>query len=506
MQLVFDEETSSGLRRLLKQCPSESAVTVRGRIRERPARDQRGNLEESPLKRLELAAIGLEIANPAVELPFEPASETATLPSEDFRLRHRYVDLRRPAMQQVLQLRSDLNYWTHGYWRAAGFTEVETPLLFKSTPEGAKEYTVPLGEGNGSWALPQSPQQFKQMLMAGGVDRYYQLARCFRQEDLRADRQPEFTQLDLEMSWVREQEEVMGPVEAYVKGVMKEFAGVHITEPFPRLPYSQAINAYGSDKPDIRYSLEIVKVAEEGDRVLEALPLGSLPANLRPDAEAKEMLSVLSDADRACLAQAFSDQDGLYACWRPARCHAGSTALGKLRTAAIRKIEAAGAQAAYRDDMVPGRGFCWVHSFPLLRPADEEGSGDGRRKYKAMHHPFTAPHPADMHLLDRDPSAVHGQHYDLVWKGVEIGGGSLRIHSPTLQHHILTKVMGMSEEECGRFAHLLAALRSGCPPHGGLALGMDRFLAMLSGAQSIRDVIAFPKNSKGADLCVGAPN
>lgn len=503
MQLVFDEETGAGLKRvLMKDCPPESAVTVRGRLRERPARDQRGTAEEAPLRRLEVAAAGLEVVNPALELPFEPHG--SVLPSEDFRLRHRHLDLRRPALQSALQLRSDVNYWTHGYWRSAGFTEVETPLLFKSTPEGAKEYAVPLADGT-SWALPQSPQQFKQLLMAGGVNRYYQLARCFRQEDLRADRQPEFTQLDVEMSWVREVEEVMGPLEQYVKGVLKEFAGIHVTEAFPRIQYQQAMAAYGCDKPDIRYAFEIVRVAEEGERVLEALALGHLPANLRPDTEASALLPPLSEADMTGLEQAFPGQrDGLYACWRPSRCHAGSTALGKLRTAAIRKIEAAGAQAAYRDDMVPGRGFCWVHSFPLLKPAD--GQVDGRRRYKAMHHPFTAPHPDDLHLLDRDPLAVRGLHYDLVWNGVEIAGGSLRIHSPALQHRILATVMGMGEEETGRFGHLMAALRSGCPPHGGLALGMDRFLAMLVGAQSIREVIAFPKNSKGVDLCVGAPN
>lgn len=498
MQLVFDSSQSTSfesMKRHLKTCPPESIISVKGRLVERPEKDQR---EGSEMKKFEIIADKLEVLNEAKDLPFNP-SQTVNLPAEDFRLKYRFLDLRRAELQENLRVRSELNFFIHQFFHQNGFLEVETPMLFKSTPEGAKEYLVPVEEGK-KYALPQSPQQFKQMLMAAGVNKYYQIARCFRQEDLRSDRQPEFTQLDLELSFVQSPEEVMEPVETLVKAIVKEFCGVNITEAFPRLDYDQAINAYGSDKPDIRYAFEIDCVKEEGNEVMEALQLDAIPEKLRP----VNNLPSLSEADISLLQEKYPNLESVYASRRPKQCHAGSTPLGKIRTALISKIEEGGLQKYYRDDLVPGKGFIWVQNFPLFKPYTDAGCPS--RKFESMHHPFTAPVPEDKHLLETNPLTVRGQHYDLVWNGVEVGGGSLRIHSAELQERIMRGISGMSDLQMEQFSHLLAALRSGCPPHGGIALGLDRFLAMMRGCPSIRDVIAFPKNSKGVDLCANAPN
>jgi aspartyl-tRNA synthetase len=303
------------------------------------------------------------------------------------------------------------------------------------------------------------------------------------------------------MSFVSKTDDVMDPVETFVKALMKEFSGLSVTEALPRLEYDQAIRSYGSDKPDIRYALEIAAVEETESAILEALLVDSLPANLLPANTTR-----LEDADMELIKAKYPGVDvdkHVYACRRAKKCYSGSTELGQVRNEIIRRIEESGAQRMYRDDLVPGKGFLWVHNFPLLKPCSES---DGVRKYESMHHPFTAPHPDDLAALDIDPLSVRGLHYDLVWNGVEVGGGSIRIHSAALQEHVMRSVIGLSEAQVAQFSHLLDALKSGCPPHGGLAVGLDRFLAMLRGASSIRDVIAFPKNSKGIDLCVNAPN
>jgi aspartyl-tRNA synthetase len=355
-------------------------------------------------------------------------------------------------------------------------------LLFKSTPEGAREFLVPADDDGYAYALPQSPQQFKQMLMAAGFDRYYQIARCFRNEDLRADRQPEFTQLDVEMAFVEDESCVMAVMEEAVQALMRRFAPTEISGgSFPRLRYAEVMARYGCDKPDTRYPFTIETVKESGDSVTEALDLSTLPSGF--DLPTEERIIKRE---------------------RSLREHSGSTALGRIRSEVIRRIEAAGLQSRYR---IEGEtGWLWVHRFPLFNALSGEDPLQAGRRFEPLHHPFTAPLPEDAHLLKTDPALVHGQHYDLVWRGVEVGGGSIRIHSPALQEFVLRDVIGLPQSHLAHFDHLLRALRSGCPPHGGMALGLDRLIAMLHGAASIRDVIAFPKNGRGHDLCVNAPS
>lgn len=473
MQLVMDNKRSplfENMKRMLKTCPVESVISVRGRLVERPLKDQQDG------RRYEVVAEKIDILNEAKALPFNPMSEEA-LPSEEFRLKHRFLDLRRPAMQENLIVRAEMNNFIRQFFRDEGFLEVETPMLFKSTPEGAKEYLVPAGKEH-SFALPQSPQQFKQMLMASGVEKYYQIARCFRNEDLRADRQPEFTQLDIEMAFVEGPETVMSVIENFIKAAMKEFTGANITEDFPVFDYDTVMRLYGSDKPDIRYGLEIEAVAEDDTTVLEILRPVNIPESLLPETKFE-----LSEEDNELLK---SEKAFYFAFRRPKICTSGATELGKIRNEIIKRIEQSGMERKFRDELVPGKGFLWVRNFPLLapcKPADESMNG---RRFESMHHPFTAPVSEDISLLDADPLQVRGQHYDLVWNGTEIGGGSIRIHSAELQLKLLRNIMGLPESYIAQFSHLISALQSGCPPHGGIAIGLDRFLAMLRGCQSIR--------------------
>ena len=397
-------------------------------------------------------------------------------------MKYRYLDLRRSVMQRNLQVRATMNQAIRTFLSEKnGFLEVETPILFRSTSEGAREFLVPterISPGS-SYALTQSPQQFKQMLMAAGVHRYYQIARCFRDEDLRADRQPEFTQLDIEMAFVSA-EEVMDIMERTVRMLWQ--GSLH-SDPFPKMTYREALARYGSDKPDLRSDMQIQTVFENGDSTTEELCL-----DLDHYRMVKEMLP-------DCVKVEEKRESAILTATRRHDDHVGQTSLGRIRTALIRKLLGARGSTEFK--------FLWVTDFPLLRRTED--------KFESMHHPFTAPHPDDMESLQdslatNDPSkllTIRGQHYDLVLNGCEIGGGSIRIHDGQLQEQLFRQALNLKSME--QFAHLLGALRSGCPPHGGMALGLDRIYALLCGTDSIRDIIAFPKNGRGIDLCVNAP-
>lgn len=406
-----------------------------------------------------------------------------------------------------------------------GFTEVETPILFRSTPEGAREFLVPADRilPGSKFALPQSPQQFKQMLMASGFDRYYQIARCFRDEDLRADRQPEFTQLDMEMSFVT-MEDVMSTMEDLIKRLWKSVLGREVIGTIPRVTYNDALATYGSDKPDLRYPFTIKpwNRNDDGDIKHEVLTLSNGP-NDKFDFViqdfTKEDLAKISTLLRQNGRDIIAWVDGedwdfkkddlptgfevKLLVQRNLTNHVGTTFLGKVRNLLIKLLEGNGNAKKHQRD---AESLLWVYDFPLLAKADlTVDSGLPSRSYESMHHPFTAPVEEDIHLLATDPLRVRGQHYDLVFNGCEIGGGSIRIHSAELQERILRDIIKLPESYISHFDHLLNALRSGCPPHGGIALGLDRIMAIMCESQSIRDVIAFPKNSAGFDVCVRAP-
>ncbi|KAI5803733.1 tRNA synthetases class II-domain-containing protein [Geopyxis carbonaria] len=459
-----------------------------------------------------------------------------------------------PAAQRHLQLRTDgklgyamrLRAKVASKCRAlledAGFLEVDTPLLFKSTPEGAREFLVPTRRRDGAaYALPQSPQQYKQMLMASGVARYYQLARCFRDEDGRADRQPEFTQLDLEMGFARGAD-VMALVERLVRTVFNDAAGARLPDaPFARKTWLECMRKFGSDKPDLRFGdfLQIHRItyrragrdkptttegfvlrpkAGADPAAVAALLAGFLAEHAESGSDAVKAYIAdesaahgvpaldLTAADIDAVHEALGATLGDIVVLKPRRGPyvGGSTRLGQLRTALISRAVV----AELIHTPPPTRfTFLWVTDFPLFTPsvASEPGQA-GTAGLQSTHHPFTAPHPDDLHLLSTSPAAVRAEHYDLVVNGVELGGGSRRIHDPALQRYVLESVLRVPPARVREFEHLLAALGSGCPPHAGLALGFDRMIALLAGTESVRDVIAFPKNSKGADPAVGSPS
>ena len=397
-QVVFNAKIDAPLHEQAKALGPEYVVKIEGVVRKRPKGTENPKLASGMV---EVGATSLTVLNPAVPPPFEIADESEA--SEDVRMQWRYLDLRRPVIQQKLLLRHRIITQLRQSLNEQGFVEVETPILTKSTPEGARDYLVPSRVHPGHFfALPQSPQLFKQLLMVAGLERYYQVARCFRDEDLRADRQPEFTQLDLEMSFINE-EDIFGVMEAMIARVFKQELGLTLAVPFPRLSYAEAQARYHSDKPDLR-----------------------TPENP----------------------------------WA----------------------------------------FCWITEFPLFHWNDQE------KRWDAEHHPFTSPHPEDVPLLDKDPGKIRSRAYDLVLNGTELGSGSIRIHAADLQRKIF-EVLGLDEATVKeRFSFLLHAFTYGAPPHGGFAIGLDRFVALLAGSASIRDVIAFPKTQRAVCPVTEAPS
>ena len=480
---------------------------------------------------VEVAAATLEVLNPSAPLPFQ-IDERVTV-GEEARLRYRYLDLRRPAPAAALRLRSRVNAAARAVLGERDFVEIETPTLTRSTPEGARDFVVPARLSPGSWyALPQSPQLFKQLLMVAGMERYYQIARCYRDEDFRADRQPEFTQLDIEMSFV-DQDDVIELAEAVLKAVW-ETIGVDLPVPLPRITYTEAMDTYGSDKPDLRFGLPLVELteffADTGFRVFQAdyvgavvMPGGGSQARRTFDAwqewarqrGAKGLAYVtvgedgelggpvaknITDAERAGLADRAGAGAGDCIFFAAGPRKPAQELLGATRNEIARRLELADPDAW---------SLLWVVDAPLFEPAgDAVAAGDvavGEGAWTAVHHAFTSPRPEHQDSFDTDPGSALAYAYDIVCNGNEIGGGSIRIHRRDIQERVFA-VMGIGPEEAQeKFGFLLDAFAFGAPPHGGIAFGWDRITALLSRADSIRDVIAFPKSGGGFDPLTGAP-
>ena len=525
LQIVFDPDTAAVFAQA-ERLRSEYVVRISGKVRPRPAGTENANLATG---KIELLAQGIELLNKAETPPFQLDDESV---GEETRLKYRYIDLRRPAMQQNLRLRHEVIRRIRNYMDANGFIDVETPILTRATPEGARDYLVPSRTHAGHFfALPQSPQLFKQLLMVGGLDRYYQIARCFRDEDLRADRQPEFTQLDVETSFLN-MEQIMAMIEGLVRELFQEVMKVDLGV-LPHMSYAEAMGRYGSDKPDLRNPLELVEikdlVADSEFKVFAgpARDAGSRVVALRVPGGGKISRSEI-DAYTALVGQYGARGLAWIKVNDKARGRDGlqSPIVKNLSDAAVNGIlERSGAVdgdiiffgadkfkvvcdalGALRIKLGADLGFTkagwaalWVVDWPMFEKDDKEN------RWVALHHPFTAPKVFDAALVENDPGGVLSQGYDLVLNGIEIGGGSVRIHRADIQQAVF-RLLGIGDEEAQeKFGFLLEALRFGAPPHGGIALGLDRMVMLMAGASSIREVIAFPKTQTAHDPLTNAP-
>ena len=520
-QVVFNVENDAALCEAANHLGREFVVQITGRVAERTSKNP--NL---PTGDIEIIASELKILNRSEVPPFTIEDDTDG--GDDLRMKYRYLDLRRGCVRRNLELRHRMAFEIRRYLDSKGFLEVETPVLIKSTPEGARDFVVPSRMNPGEfYALPQSPQTFKQLLMVSGFDRYFQIVKCFRDEDLRADRQPEFTQIDCEMSFVT-QEDVLQMFEGLVKHIFKYVKDIDFTEPFPRMTWADAMRLYGSDKPDTRFGMEFVELKDltggKGFAVLDdAEYVGAIVAPgcagytrkqldqltdfvKRPQVGAKGMMWVKIEDDGSIKSSVskFYTEDELRAWADRAGAKAGDLMLilagptMKTRKQLCELRLEMGSRLGLRD---PQKFSClWVVDFPLFE-WDEE-----TQRYYAMHHPFTSPNPDDIHLLDSDTGAVRATAYDMVVNGNELGGGSIRIHEAELQDKMF-RLLGLTEEDAQyKFGFLMNAFKFGAPPHGGLAFGFDRFVSILAGLDSIRDVIAFPKNNSGRDMMIDAPS
>jgi len=512
---------------------SECVIQVTGKVRQRP---KGTNNPKIPTGEVEVMVKELEVLNVADVLPFPVDDpEIAGKVNEELRLKYRYLDLRRPEMARNLRLRSKVAMATRQYLDEQGFLEIETPTLFKSTPEGAREFLVPSRTNvDQFYALPQSPQQFKQILMVGGIEKYFQLARCYRDEDLRADRQPEFTQIDIEMSFI-EREDIYTLIEGLLKRIWKIALNIDVPTPFKRISFEETLNRWGIDKPDTRYGMELVDFTEEfraskfkvfsgavaAGGVVKALNAKGMAGATQGQIETmtdyakgfgakglayikveggewkSPIVKFFSDAEKSALSTKLKIEEGDLILFAADQWLNACEILGEIRRYCANLLKEQGKLA-----IDPNRfDFLWVVDFPLLSFDKEQN------RWYSSHHPFTAPVAEDTPMLKTDPKKVRGQHYDVVVNGVELGGGSIRIHQPDVQKTVFEDVLQIPPEETKlRFGYMLEAFRYGAPPHGGIALGFDRLIAILCNTPSIRDVIAFPKTAKGTDLMTDSPS
>jgi len=524
VQVVFNPEVSESTHLKAHQLKNEYVVAVRGRVARRPPGTENPKI---PTGEVEVLAEELEILNESRTPPF-PVEDHIEV-GEQVRLRYRFIDLRRPSMQRNVLMRHRAAQVIRRYLSSQGFVEVETPFLTRSTPEGARDFLVPCRLNPGTfYALPQSPQLFKQLLMVAGLDRYFQIVRCFRDEDLRADRQPEFTQVDLEMSFVTE-EEVQECVEGLLQEVFRELLGLELKRPFPRLSYPEALSRFGTDKPDLRFEMELREVTDlaeasqfgvfrevvkeggivkglvlqgrgdlsrrEVDGLVDlAIALGAKGlawARVQEGAWSSPIAKFFPEELQRRITERMAAQPGDLLLFVADQEGVVNEVLGRLRL-----------ELAQRFDLIPQGlwSLVWITDFPLLSWSEEE------KRFVAVHHPFTAPREEDLEGLDRDPLSVRARAYDLVLNGHEIGGGSIRNHRLDLQRKIF-RLLGLSEDEVRvKFGFLLEALQYGAPPHGGIALGFDRLMMILCGRETIREVIPFPKTQRGTCPLTGAPS
>lgn len=524
-QIVFREEDKE-IHETAEQVRSEYVIGVKGEVKKRG----KDNINpEIPTGNIEVSVDEVTIYSRAETPPFEIKDDLAT--GEELRLKYRYLDLRRNSVQKNMMLRSDAYQSIRSYFHSRNFAEVETPFLMKSTPEGARDYLVPSRMNAGKFfALPQSPQTYKQILMVAGYDRYFQIVKCFRDEDLRADRQPEFTQIDVEMSFV-EENDVLAVTEGLMKKLLKDTLDLEIEIPFNRMTYDKAVNTYGTDKPDTRFGLELVdfselvkdsafkifsKTVSDGGAVLGITVPGQgamgrgaldrLTERVKKEIGAAGLIYIKQNEKESarCSVEKFLNEETIQAMIGKAEAGMGDLILilagpapniyeqmGNLRLLMGRE-----------HDLVDRSKFdlLWVTDFPLVEWNEET------QRYHALHHPFTSPRSEDIAKMDSEPGEVQSRAYDLVLNGYEIGGGSIRIHDRELQKRMF-RLLGIDEQEAEkRFGFLLEAFKYGVPPHGGIALGVDRIVMLLAGGSSLRDVIAFPKNQKAQNLMDGSPD
>ena len=521
-QLVFNEEVNAELCERANRLGREFVIQVKGTVNERFSKNQ-----HIPTGDIEIIVSELDVLNSSLTPPF--TIEENTDGGDDIRMKYRYLDLRRANVRSNLELRHKMTIEVRKYLDSQGFIEVETPILVGSTPEGARDFVVPSRMNPGQfYALPQSPQTLKQLLMVSGFDRYFQIAKCFRDEDLRADRQPEFTQIDCEMSFV-EQDDVINLFEGMAKYLFKEIRGVEMNEPFMRMPWADAMKYYGSDKPDLRFGMKFVELMDimkgHGFPVFDnAAYIGGICAEgaahytrkqldaltefvKRPQIGAKGMVyarveadgNVKSSVDKFYTQEVLQEMKAAFNA-KPGDLIlilSGDDAMKTRKQLNELRLEM-GNQLGLRDK---NKFVClWVVDFPMFEWSDEEG------RLMAMHHPFTHPKDEDIPLLDTDPAAVRADAYDMVCNGIEVGGGSIRIHDAQLQAKMFEILGFTSEKAQEQFGFLMNAFKYGAPPHGGLAYGLDRWVSIFAGLDSIRDCIAFPKNNSGRDVMLDAPS